>query len=318
MIEVKGVSKYYGDKLGISGLNFSVEKGEIVGLLGPNGAGKSTTMKMLTGYHMPTEGSIIVDGWDIVEETQKATRHIGFMPEVPPLYLEMEVEEYLLFSAAIRGINKKEIKESVEHVMELAGIEPMKKRLIRNLSKGYRQRTGLAQALLGMPEILILDEPTAGLDPRQITEVRELLKNLSKKHTIILSSHILSEISQICERVIILNQGHMVAADTMENLRNQGARNDRFMVTIAGTQEGAVNALAGVEGIRQLETLPGKPGKYSFAVIGGNSDALKEAVFWALGEHKIPILEMKDTHQSLEEIFLRLTGDSLPQEECRS
>lgn len=313
MIEVKNVSKYYGKKLGVTGLSFTVKKGEIMGLLGPNGSGKSTTMKMLTGYHMPTTGTITIDGHDIVEDAKAATRCIGFMPEIPPLYLEMEVLEYLMFSAAIKGIEKKKHRESVEEVMELAQITGVQNRLIKNLSKGYRQRVGLAQALIGMPEVLILDEPTAGLDPKQIAEVRELLIQLSKDHTIILSSHILSEINMTCEKVIILNKGHVAAVDTMTNLKEMGTDKDRFVIKVRTEEEKAKNIILGLNSTVQVNntTEPSEEnGKIWLEVVGDNSDDFKARISTALNSAGIPILEMRGEKKSLEEVFLNLTEKS--------
>ena len=218
IIEVRNVSRYYGNKAGVEDVSFSVREGDVVGLLGANGAGKSTLMKMLTGYHMPTAGEIYIDGIDLLQEPGKALQKIGFMPEIPPLYPEMTVEEALSFVASIRGCDKSGIKEEVRSVSETAGITAVSDRLIRNLSKGYRQRVGLAQALIGSPPILIMDEPTAGLDPGQMAEFRSLVSELSGRHTILISSHILSEIHQICHSLMILNQGKLVAYDTLENL----------------------------------------------------------------------------------------------------
>ena len=215
MIEVKNLTKYYGSKMGVEDVSFTIQKGEIVGLLGPNGAGKSTIMKMINGYFPPTSGTILVDGHNVVEEPREDAACIGFLPEIPPLYVEMVVEDYLMFIAQIRGVPRAERKEHIGHVMELASISHVRDRLIKNLSKGYRQRVGLAQALVNLPEVLMLDEPTVGLDPKQITEVRDLIKELSKEHTVILSSHILSEINAICEKVIIINRGRLVTVDTV-------------------------------------------------------------------------------------------------------
>ncbi|MBP0963121.1 MAG: ABC transporter ATP-binding protein, partial [Oscillospiraceae bacterium] len=230
MIEVKNLTKYYGSNKGVENVSFTIEKGEIVGLLGPNGAGKSTIMKMINGYFPPTSGTITVGGYDVVENPREAAACIGFLPEIPPLYVEMPVEDFLMFIAKIRGVPRAERKEHIAHVMELANITHVRDRLIKNLSKGYRQRVGLAQALVNLPEILILDEPTVGLDPKQITEVRDLIKELSKEHTVILSSHILSEVNAICEKIIIINRGQLVTVDTVEHLERGTGRSTLLRV----------------------------------------------------------------------------------------
>ena len=228
MIEAIGLTRHYGDKRGVSDINFKIEKGEIIGLLGPNGAGKSTIMKMITGYMAPSEGTVVIDGSDIVKDRKKATSKIGFLPEIVPLYTEMRVEDYLYFLSEIKGIKKKARKAHIVNIMELVKVIDVKDRLIKNLSKGYRQRVGMAGALIGLPEILIFDEPTVGLDPKQITQVRDLIKKLSEKHTVILSSHILSEITMICEKVMIVNNGKLIAVDTVENLSSNRNDNGTF------------------------------------------------------------------------------------------
>lgn len=310
MIEVKGLTKRYGTKRGVEDVTFHVNKGEIVGLLGPNGAGKSTIMKMLTGYHMMTAGTITVDGYDMLENPEEVMKRIGFMPEIPPLYLEMEVGEYLKFSASIKGIPKKEQAAHIEELLKLTSIEEVRDRPIGNLSKGYRQRVGLAQALIGYPEILILDEPTAGLDPRQITEVRDLLKKLSEKHTIIVSSHILAEVGQTCEKVIIINEGRIVAEDTMDNLRKGQPHSDRFRIKVGCEKSVLDAALAGVEAIRYTEPcedFADDGDKRWFTVVGEDSDQLRQQVAWKLAQQNIPLFEMNSSKLSLEQIFLNLT-----------
>ena len=218
MIEVKELVKQYGTHTAVDHLSFTVETGKIYGFLGPNGAGKSTTMNMMTGYLGATKGEILIEGYDILKNPKKAKKHIGYLPEIPPLYVDMKVKEYLTFAAKLKGIPKKEVSHSVEEVMEKTGISDVSHRLIRNLSKGFRQRVGLAQAILGFPKIIILDEPTVGLDPKQIIEIRELIRDLSKEHTVILSSHILAEVRELCDYIFIISKGKMVASDTPENL----------------------------------------------------------------------------------------------------
>ena len=218
MIEVKNLVKKYGKHVAVDHLNFTIEKGKIYGFLGPNGAGKSTTMNMITGYIASTEGEILIDGHDIMKEPEAAKKCIGYLPEIPPLYQEMTVQEYLKFAAELKAIPKEKIEQNIKEVMSTTKLEEVKSRLIKNLSKGFKQRTGIAQALLGYPEIIILDEPTVGLDPKQIIEIRDLIKSLGKKHTVILSSHILSEVSAVCDHVLIIDHGKMIASDTPENL----------------------------------------------------------------------------------------------------
>ena len=309
MITVEHLTKYYGDKLGVNDISFTIEKGEIVGLLGPNGAGKSTIMKMLTGYMAPTSGTIQIDGVDVVEDPAAAGKKIGFLPEIPPLYLEMGVEDYLLFMAEIRKVPRRQRKEHVAQVMEQTSITHVKDRLIRNLSKGYRQRVGLAQALIGFPEVLILDEPTVGLDPKQIAEVRGLIEKLSEDHTIILSSHILSEIKMTCERVIIINRGYLVAADTLENLEQGDAC--RFQLQVQG-EAGRVRAVLGqAPGILLLEegeNQEKKEGESVWVVTTQPGQESRVEIFHRLAAADLPILELRPLRHTLEEAFLSITS----------
>lgn len=311
MIQVTGLTKRYGNKRGVEDITFHVDQGEIVGLLGPNGAGKSTIMKMLTGYHMMTSGRIVINGCDMLEDPDQALRHVGFMPELPPLYLEMEVEEYLLFAAAIKGVPKGERKAHVERLLGLTGVGDVRGRPIGNLSKGYRQRVGLAQALVGDPKILILDEPTAGLDPRQITEVRDLLKHLSRDHTIIVSSHILAEIGQTCDRVVIISNGRLVAEDTMENLSRGQEEGNLFRLKAACNREELSAALGDIPSIEKIEgcgTDCGAGGdRRWFEITAPDTDEVRQAVSAALARHQIPLLELNSGRLSLEQVFLRLT-----------
>ena len=253
MIEVKNLVKRYGDHLAVDHLSFHVDKGQIYGFLGPNGAGKSTTMNIMTGYIASTEGEVLIDGHNILEEPEEAKKCIGYLPEQPPLYFDMTVWEYLKFAAELKKIKKSQRAEQVEEVMELTGISDMRNRLIKNLSKGYKQRVGLAQAILGYPEIIILDEPTVGLDPKQIIEIRELIKKLSEKHTVILSSHILSEVSAVCDYVMIINHGKLVASDTTENLSKMTLGSNTLELTIKGTKEEVNKLVSPLEMIRELE-----------------------------------------------------------------
>ena len=232
MIQVKDVTKKYGNFIAVKNLNFEIKHGEVIGLLGPNGAGKSTTMNMLTGFIEPSEGSIIINGKDIVKKAREAKKNIGYMPENVPLYLDLTVREFVTYMAELKLVQRKERKKQVEEIIKATGLEDVKNKLIRNLSRGYKQRVSMAGALVGKPEILVLDEPTVGLDPKQIIEIRELIKSLGKDHTVIISSHILSEISQICEKVIIINKGEIVAIDTPENLEKLVNENNSIIVTV--------------------------------------------------------------------------------------
>ncbi|HIT65867.1 MAG TPA: ABC transporter ATP-binding protein [Candidatus Merdisoma merdipullorum] len=253
MIEVRDLVKRYGKHVAVDHLNFRVKRGQIYGFLGPNGAGKSTTMNMLTGYLAATEGKILIDGHDVSEEPMEARRCIGYLPEVPPLYLDMTPYEYLQFVAELKGLPKEKRQDMIDKAMEQTQIEDMQERLIRHLSKGYRQRVGLAQALLGDPEVLILDEPMVGLDPKQIIEIRELIRSLGKKHTVILSSHILSEITSICDHVMIISHGKLVASDTPENLGCYMKNSDIMELQIRGSREACDRARELLKKIKGLE-----------------------------------------------------------------
>ena len=232
MIQVENITKRYGNFTAVDGISFDIDEGEIVGFLGPNGAGKSTTMNMITGFIEPSDGRIIVDGYDISKKPQKAKRQIGYMPEGVPLYSDLTVKEFVAYMADLKGCEKKTKKEEIKKVLEETGLTEVQNKLTKNLSRGYKQRVSMAGALVGNPKVIILDEPTVGLDPKQVTEIRTLIKNLGKKHTVILSSHILSEVSQICNRVIIINKGKIVAIDTPENLENKVAQNNVVYVTV--------------------------------------------------------------------------------------
>lgn len=317
MIQVTGLTKRYGTKRGVEDITFHVGRGEIAGLLGPNGAGKSTIMKMLTGYHMMTSGRIVINGCDMLDQPDQALQNIGFMPELPPLYLEMEVEEYLLFCACIKGTARGERKAHVERLLALTHIEDVRGRPIGNLSKGYRQRVGLAQALVGDPKILILDEPTVGLDPRQITEVRDLLKHLSRDHTILVSSHILAEIGQTCDRVIIINNGRLVIEDTMEHLSRGQESGHSFRLKAVCDLEQLSAALADIPAVEEVRLSPEESGqgeKRWFDILGQDTDEVRQGVSAALARHNIPLLELNSGRLSLEQVFLRLTGGQTEEE----
>lgn len=311
MVEVKEIVKNYGNKNVVDHLSFTVEKGQIIGLLGPNGAGKSTTMNIITGYIAPTSGSVSVNGYDMAERPEKAKCCIGYLPEIPPLYLDMKVKEYLNFAADLKRIKKSERKVQLKQVTELAMITDVAERLIKNLSKGYKQRVGLAGALIGSPEILILDEPTVGLDPVQIIEIRDLIRKLSKNHMIILSSHILSEISAVCDKVLILNKGKLVASDTPENLINHINHSTGIELEVKGEKERIEQILSIIEEIENVDFSKNSANDIvSFTVYSKEEKELREAIFYAFADAKCPIYKMQKSSMSLEEAFLEITKDS--------
>lgn len=308
MIEVKNLVKRYGNHMAVDHLSFQIEKGKIYGFLGPNGAGKSTTMNMITGYIASTEGQVIIDGHDILEEPEAAKKCIGYLPEQPPLYFDMTVLEYLKFAADLKKIPKDKRVSMVEEIMEMVKITDMKDRLIKNLSKGYRQRVGLAQAILGYPEVIILDEPTVGLDPKQIIEIRSLIMDLKKKHTVILSSHILSEVSAICDYVLIISHGKLVASDTPDNLGKLAAGSNNLTMLAKGSRAEIKQTLEAVEGVKDISVSADKEQDLWKVTLSTEEDMdIREQVFYKMAEHHCPILEMQSRKVSLEEIFLELT-----------
>lgn len=315
MIEVKNLVKKYGNHLAVDHLSFTVEKGQIYGFLGPNGAGKSTTMNIMTGYIASTEGEVIINGHDILEEAEKAKKCIGYLPELPPLYMDMTVGEYLKFSAELKKIPKSVRKSQIDEIMELVGVKEMEHRLIKNLSKGYRQRVGLGQAILGYPEIIILDEPMVGLDPKQIIEIRELIRKLSENHTIILSSHILSEVSEICDYIMIINKGKLVASDTTENLSKMTFGLSAIDLIVKGTREELENVLRGVEQIQEIQWKSQEDGETAVTVTTAETADIREELFYLMAANQLPILEMKLTRTSLEDVFLELTAEDGKMEE---
>ena len=310
MIEVNNLVKRYGDHTAVDHLSFKIEKGKIYGFLGPNGAGKSTTMNMITGYIASTEGTVTIDGHDILDEPEQAKKCIGYLPEMPPLYFDMTVLEYMNFVADLKKIPKDKKKSMVAEVMEMVKITDMKNRLIKNLSKGYRQRVGLAQAILGYPEVIILDEPTVGLDPKQIIEIRDLIKSLKEKHTVILSSHILSEVSAVCDYVLIISHGKLVASDTPENLGKLAEGSNTLNLIVKGEKDKICTALRQIEGVKNVTAADAKE-EYAWNVtVSTNEDSdVREEVFFKMADAKCPILEMQSRKVSLEEIFLELTED---------
>lgn len=308
MIEVTNLVKRYGDHTAVDHLSFQIEKGKIYGFLGPNGAGKSTTMNMITGYIASTEGKVVIDGHDILEEPEEAKKCIGYLPEQPPLYFDMTVLEYMKFAADLKKIPRKERESMIEEVMDMVKITDMKNRLIKNLSKGYRQRVGLAQAILGYPEVIILDEPTVGLDPKQIIEIRSLIKELKKKHTVILSSHILSEVSAVCDYVLIISHGRLVASDTPDNLSRLAEGSNTLNMLVKGEKELIENGLKEIDKVKETELgFNEEKGVWNVSVSTEEQEDIREEVFLKMAELHCPILEMKSKKVSLEEIFLELT-----------
>lgn len=308
MIEIQNLTKEYGKIKAVDNISFTVQKGEILGFLGPNGAGKSTTMNILTGFISSTSGTVKVAGYDVLENPVEIKKHIGYLPEHPPLYLDMTVSEYLDFCADLKRVPTKEWKSQKTDIMELVKVTHVSHRLVKNLSKGYKQRVGLAQALVGTPEVLILDEPTVGLDPKQIAEIRKLIKALGKNHTIILSSHILPEVSAVCDRVVIIDKGKIAAIDTPENLSKKLADFSRFTVTVAGPENRVKDALSSIYGVKYLETGSKiKDNEFSYIIEADKDIDVRKPMFNQLAQLGYPILELKSLNLTLEDIFLQLT-----------
>lgn len=311
LIEVKNLTKKFGPHTAVDNISFVVNDGEIVGFLGPNGAGKTTTMNIMTGFISSTEGTVRINGFDILEEPVKAKKELGYLPDTPPIYGDMTVEEYLYFVCDLKKVKKSDREFMIKDIVNTTKLKDVYKRLIKNLSKGYRQRVGLAQALVGDPDVLILDEPTSGLDPKQIMEMRELIKRLGKKHTVILSSHILGEVSEVCDRIIIINKGKIVASDTTEELMSM-AGNSAQLATIKGDPYKAV------EKLRQwslIDTVTidkdNGDGTYNLKIYGSEGSDIREVIFAALAEERITLLMLKPLTSGLEEVFLNIIkGDA--------
>ncbi len=309
MIEVTGLSKRYGSHLAVENANFTINDGEVVGFLGPNGAGKSTIMNILTGYISLTVGKASINGWDIVENPEQAKRHIGYLPEIPPLYTDMTVVEYLNFIFDLKKV-KLPRNPHINEICKLVMIEDVKNRLIKNLSKGYRQRVGIAQALIGNPDTLILDEPTVGLDPKQIIEIRNLISRLGKNHTVILSSHILSEIQAVCDRIIIINKGRIVADGTTDELSKNISEDNSFEVRIAGPQKDVLKTISSIEGVDSVEVLGSiEKNSTDYKIIPLDKKDVRRKMFERLSERNWPILSLRDSAMTLEQIFLRMTSE---------
>ena len=313
MIEVNNLVKRYGDHTAVDHLSFKIEKGKIYGFLGPNGAGKSTTMNMITGYIASTEGTVKIDGHDILEEPEAAKKCIGYLPEQPPVYFDMTVLEYMKFVADLKKIPKDKKANMIEEVMDMVKISDMRNRLIKNLSKGYRQRVGLAEAIMGYPEVIILDEPTVGLDPKQIIEIRTLIKELKKKHTVILSSHILSEVSAVCDYVLIISHGKLVASDTPENLGKLAEGSNTLNLFVKGDKDHIRIALGQISDIKDIKIEDAKEEHAWNVMLSTKEDMdIREEVFFKMADAHCPILEMQSKKVSLEEIFLELTASDKP------
>lgn len=311
MIEVKNLSKKYGDYYAIQDVSFNIEDGKIYGFLGPNGAGKSTTMNIITGCLASTEGEVLINGYDIFEEPEEAKSQVGYLPEIPPLYLDMTPREYLWFVARAKKVPSSEIYQQINYVMQVTQIEDVEDRLIKHLSKGYRQRVGIAQALLGGPAIIILDEPTVGLDPQQIIEMRELIRDLGKNHTVILSSHILSEVQAVCDRILIISKGKIVANDTPEGLEKKFEGSNRTELTVRATESEVKEALLDlIDEIEDMsyELIDAARGIADVVIDSGGRD-LSEEIFFGFARIGRPIRRMAVTKLSLEDIFMKLTSD---------
>lgn len=310
MIEVSSLSKRYGNHLAVDDVSFSIKKGEVVGFLGPNGAGKSTIMNIMTGYLSLTAGHVSIDEFDIMNNPEEAKRRIGYLPEIPPLYTDMTVKEYLYFMYDLKKV-KFPKKPHIEEIVRLVKIDNVYNRLIKNLSKGYRQRVGIAQALIGNPDLLILDEPTVGLDPKQIIEIRNLIARLGKNHTVILSSHILSEIQEVCERIIIINQGKIIADDTPDNLSKSLSDDHSISLRVKGTEAELYKILNTVPGVKEIRSIGSKEvGSVDFVLEPKVGCDIRAAVSERLSERKKTVLSLRSNEMTLEQIFLRLTDDA--------
>lgn len=302
MIKVDGITKYYNNFKAIENVSFNVEKGEIVGFLGPNGAGKTTTMRVLTGYFLPNQGKVYIDDIDMEEEPKKAKKLIGYLPEVPPLYNEMTVEDYLVHVAKLKGMKIKDIRERLDYVISKTGLEEKRYKKIKTLSKGLKQRVGIAGAIIHKPKVLILDEPTIGLDPLQIIEIRNLIKEIAKDTTIILSSHILAEVQEVCNRILVINRGKIIAEDSKENLKNKLMQGKRFLIKIKESENDLENILSNISGIKSVMKVEDN----SFTVIAENDEKVQSEISKAIVNNNYSLLEIKEEDMSLEEIFSKL------------
>ncbi len=307
MIEVRNLTKHYGDKHAVNDISFTVEDGEILGFLGPNGAGKSTTMNMLTGYISSTSGQALINGVDILEDPIKAKSYIGYLPELPPLYIDMTVKGYLNYIFDLKKC-KLPRKAHLNEVMTLTKVNDVQDRIIKNLSKGYKQRVGLAQALIGNPPVLILDEPTVGLDPKQILEIRTLIKKLGRNHTVILSSHILSEIQAVCDRIIIINHGVVAAHDTTDNLSRNVSNDHRIIARIEGPRDEIIKAMRKITGIKYVKAdMEREPGVYEYELEAVPGSDIRRELFQIAAQNNWPLLSARSAEMTLEDVFLKIT-----------
>lgn len=307
MIEVRNVTKKYGDFVAVDDISFDINAGEIVGFLGPNGAGKTTTMNIITGFIEQTSGQIIINGYDTLKKPKQAKRAIGYMPENIPLYQELTVKEFVGYMAELKEINRKEKKQKIEEVIRETGLQEVQNKLIRNLSRGYKQRVELAGALIGNPKVLILDEPTVGLDPKQIVQIRELIKSLAKEHTVILSSHILSEVSQICEKVIIINHGKIIAEDTPKNLEEKLKGENKILITIEDKENKIEEIIKSIEEITKLKLVKdNEDGTKEYEITTKEEVDIRKKIFEKLAKEEMTIFEMKKKEMTLEDAFMKL------------
>ena len=309
MIELKNITKYYGDFPAVTNISFKIEKGEIVGLLGPNGAGKSTTMKMITGFMPPTSGELSVGGNDIVSQSIEARRRIGYLPETVPLYTDMTVYSYIEYMGLLRGLNKKNIKSKIDNVIEICKLEDYRNSLISKLSKGFRQRVGISQAIIHEPEVLVLDEPTIGIDPNQVVETRQLIKNLSGEHTLILSSHILPEVSSICERVLIIHEGEIAASDTIENLSSLMSGKNKVEADIIGSPQAIVTELEKINGVKSVQFSINKSSNEfsTFSIESEINSDIRSEISKIIINNDWGLIRLQSMGMSLEDIFLQIT-----------
>ena len=309
MIELKNITKYYGDFPAVTNISFKIERGEIVGLLGPNGAGKSTTMKMITGFMPPTSGELSVGGNDIVSQSIEARRRIGYLPETVPLYTDMTVYSYIEYMGLLRGLNKKNIKSKVDNVIEICKLEDYRNSLISKLSKGFRQRVGISQAIIHEPEVLVLDEPTIGIDPNQVVETRQLIKNLSGEHTLILSSHILPEVSSICERVLIIHEGEIAASDTIENLSSLMSGKNKVEADIIGSPQAIVAELEKINGVKSVQFSINKSSNEfsTFSIESEINSDIRSEISKIIINNDWGLIRLQSMGMSLEDIFLQIT-----------
>ena len=315
MIEVENLTKKYGNHVAVDHLSFRIDRGVIYGFLGPNGAGKSTTMNIMTGYIAATEGTVKINGYDILKEPELAKKAIGYLPEIPPVYTDMTVYEYLKFVAELKKVPKAERKEQIEDIMKQTRVDDVRDRLIKNLSKGYKQRVGLAQAMIGYPEVIILDEPTVGLDPKQIIEIRELIRELAKKHTVILSSHILSEVSAVCDHIMIISKGKLVASDTPDGLMNMMKGGRQLTLSVKGERETLEAILKELPLVKGYNFETAKTEDVVCATLNTEGDEdIREELFYRLAAAKLPIMELAVVEKSLEDVFLELTGEEANEE----